>query len=307
MLKCPLVGPAGREFARLLADAGLAPPLPHPYAGELDMVDWWPEVCADRGLFLTNTFAFRPANNSIPSLCCGKKDLPSDYTLPPIGQGKYIRPEFLGELDRLGEELAAVKPNLVVPLGGTACWAVLQSRAIGSLRGTVAPSIHPPGLKCLPANHPSAILYNWSMRPVLLADLMKAKRECEFPDIRRPRRLITVRPTLHEICAWAAQPADYYAVDIETFRGQISRIGFARNVADALVIPFHDPSKPDWSYWPAARDELLAWKFVQCLLERDTPKIFQNGLFDLQYILRMGLRPRNCLHDTMILHHARYP
>jgi len=34
---------------------------------------------------------------------------------------------------------------------------------------------------------------------------------------------------------------------------------------------------------------------------------YQNGLYDLQYILRMGLRPANCQADTMLLHHSLFP
>ena len=43
------------------------------------------------------------------------------------------------------------------------------------------------------------------------------------------------------------------------------------------------------------------------LLESVIPKVFQNGLFDMQYLARMGLQVRNALHDTMLLHHVLYP
>jgi DNA polymerase I-like protein with 3'-5' exonuclease and polymerase domains len=43
------------------------------------------------------------------------------------------------------------------------------------------------------------------------------------------------------------------------------------------------------------------------LLESPVTKVFQNGLYDLQYIYQMGIRPRNCTEDTMLMHHALYP
>ena len=36
-------------------------------------------------------------------------------------------------------------------------------------------------------------------------------------------------------------------------------------------------------------------------------KIFQNGLFDLQYLAKYKLRIVNISDDTMLLHHALYP
>ena len=43
------------------------------------------------------------------------------------------------------------------------------------------------------------------------------------------------------------------------------------------------------------------------LLRNPSVKLFQNGVFDLSYLLRMGFVVNNCQHDTMLLHHALYP
>jgi hypothetical protein len=93
-------------------------------------------------------------------------------------------------------------------------------------------------------------------------------------------------------------------VDTETKRGQIRSIQFARSPWDAITIPF-------WvgvaSYWQTLEEELEAWNWVRTLLSDPCPKVFQNGLYDALYIMRMGLRINNFAEDTMLHHHSLYP
>ncbi len=63
----------------------------------------------------------------------------------------------------------------------------------------------------------------------------------------------------------------------------------------------------DKSFWRTTIEEIEAWKWVQRLLNLPSPKIFQNGLYDLQYLRRMKLSVTNSLEDTMLLHHAMHP
>ncbi len=284
----PFVGASGQELSRILIDAGLR----------------------RQDLLLTNVLAKRPPSNNIDLLCGPKKDAGFNYPLLPLRQGKYLLPEHLPELDRLGAELAFAPRTLCIALGATACWALLGRAAIGALRGVVAHGVGPAaGLKVLPTYHPAAVLRNWALRVVVLQDLLKAKREMEFPEIRRPQRQVLVDPTLAEIAEWTeeARHANYLAVDIETMHKTISCVGFARSRCDAICIPLYDGRYPGRNYWPTLDDELAAWEHIRILLELPMPKIFQNGMYDLAYLARMGLRPRNCLHDTMLLHHSMFP
>lgn len=136
---------------------------------------------------------------------------------------------------------------------------------------------------------------------------MKAKREAEFPEIRRPQRFILVRPSIPEMYAWwkeHGKHAKRIAFDIETIKGQIRNIGFAASRHHAINIPFIVNGS---SYWPTINSEYAAWMFVQMVLESDAIKIGQNTLYDIQYCWRMGLRIRNYREDTMLQHHALYP
>lgn len=287
LTKQPLIGSSGQELNRMLSEAGLQ----------------------RSHCFATNVFALRPTANNLELLCDSKKAVGGKlYTLPQIKQGKYVEPRFLPEVNRLAEELRTIDPNLVIALGGVATWALLQNPRIGTIRGTTAESVLVPGLKVLPTYHPSAVLRNWPLRTIVLADLLKAAREAEFPEIRRPQRFILVRPTLAEMWEWweeHGRNAPWIAIDIETTKGQIKNIGFATHRQHAINIPFIVKEK--FSYWPTLEEEHHAWSFVKMACESDPPKIGQNFLYDLQFIWRMGIRVKNYREDTMLLHHSLYP
>ena len=44
------------------------------------------------------------------------------------------------------------------------------------------------------------------------------------------------------------------------------------------------------------------------LIDPSIPKLFQNGLYDIAFLLRsVGIAVRGATHDTMLLHHALQP
>lgn len=283
----PFFGSSGQELDRMLEQAGI--------------------VRSD--CYLTNVLFTRPPQNKLDFFCVKKGDLPNAYPVPPISQGKYLHPAFIPEVERLHQELRTVKPNLIVALGNTACWAIIRQTKISALRGTVCES---PFGKVLPTYHPSAVLRDWSLRPIVVADLIKANRERAFPHIDRPQRFVIYNPTLDEIRDFVneVRSARELSVDIETRNRQITEIGFAPSKELSCVIPFvlpHPFGPRGWNYWPDTESEVQAWLFVQELLNLPAKKIFQNGLYDLQYIWRMGFNVQGLGEDTMLIQHALYP
>jgi uracil-DNA glycosylase len=315
----PFAGESGKELWRMLGQA--IPDVAAPLHSEVSALHKYGLAWVQRreawleaaGIGMTNVLALRPPGNKLEALCVGKKELAgASYDWPPIARGLYLRPEYLPELDRLFVEITNARPNLIVCLGNTACWALLRATNIGSIRGTVTMAqVGEDEWKALPTYHPAGVLRQWAWRPIVVADLIKAWREAQFPEVRRPARAITVNPSIEEVEAWtvsflATEPA-LLSCDIETGQGQIKCIGFAPSVKEALVVPFVDLTKPTGSYWPTLENEWRAWQCVKTLLESPVPKLWQNGVYDLQYIMRMGLRPRACAEDTMLLHHSLWP
>lgn len=292
LVKRPFQGYAGQELTMLLRQAGME----------------------RKDCFLTNVFAFQPPQKDIARLCAKKAECGKDYPFEHLGKkGQYLSPQYFPEIQRLREELESVEPNIVIALGAVACWALLGTNGLRSLRGTVAVSSLT-GQKVIPSYHPSTIFRSWQYRPILLADLMKAQRESEFPEIRRQERLVLADPTIAEIWDWIGanfnpQSAKefYCACDIETKGGLIEMIGFSASPTNAMVVPFYDKAKGG-NFWPSLELEKDARAAVAHLLHSSSiVKIFQNGLYDLQYLVKEGYRPKNCREDTMLFHHALYP
>lgn len=289
----PFVGASGYHLTLMLTEAGI-----------------------DRSqCFLTNVFNLRPKpSNDIKNLCASKKEVKNN--LPSLQQGKYVRDEFLPELQRLYDELEQVRPNIVIPLGGTAAWAMLGGGAISKVRGTVARS-NPmfkgkaENLKVLPTYHPAGILREWKNRHVTVLDLMKARRESEFPEIRRPEREVWVEPSLTDMETFYERylaTTPFIAFDIETAGDQITCIGFASSPRVALVVPFVDLRKPGGSYWSTHQEERAAWEFVKRVLQNQSRKFGQNTLYDINFLWKgYGITVNNYTDDTMLLHHALMP
>lgn len=315
LLKHPFVGTSGIELLRMLDEAGIITLT----RSDQDCINsYWryrdgnytklvwrahPEIV------LRNVFNLRPSGNKIEALCVPKKE---DTTgLPPFATGKYFKAEYLPHVEQLYSDLRELKPNLVLALGNTPCWALLRRTAITRIRGGVTASTVIPGLKVLPAIHPSAILRQWEHRHVTVLDLIKAKRELEFPEIRRPRREVWLEPSLDDLERFYEQHisgASFIAPDIETIGNAITCIGFSPRPDLSIVVPFYDSRRSDGNYWPSAAEERQAWEWVRRVLDHPAPKVFQNGLYDIHFLWRgYGIKVRNAGHDTMLLHHALQP
>ena len=280
----PFIGYSGQELDRMLGEAGIRR-----------------SEC-----YLTNVLQTRPPNNKIEAFCVKKKEC--GHSLPPMAQGRYLHPDLLPELERLKAEITEVRPNLIVALGNTALWATLGVSGIRRYRGAVGLSPYGFG-KILPTYHPAA-LRDWSIRPIIVADLMKAARESAFPEIRRPNRSIHINPTLEEVEQWStgllAAPPPLLSIDTETKQRLISCVSFSARIDHAFVIPFLCWRKPQHSYW-TLEEECIVRKLVGRVLASPIPKLFQNGLYDIQYLRRERYKLFNIVEDTMLLHHALYP
>jgi len=290
-MQSPFVGPTGYELWRMLSEANIKR-----------------SEC-----YVTNVFNLRPKpTNDIENLCCSPKPTITG-SLPALSRGKYLRPEFLPQVQRLYSDVQRVRPNIIIALGNTACWALLLTTGISKLRGAITVTAAPEanGTKILPTYHPSAVCREWSLRPVTVLDFCKARRESEYPEIRRPERTVYIEPSLSDM-EWFYDRhlvhCESISFDIETAGDQITCIGFAPNPETALVIPFCDPRKPGGSYWDNPQEEEEAWRFVRRVLAMPQPKSGQNGLYDITFLWRgYGITVTNYDEDTMLLHHALQP
>lgn len=305
LTKRPFIGPAGQEMRKMMKEAGLNPSL----------------------FSYTNVFNFRPEKNDIRTLCVPKLDAvkalasikvdhpevgdwPATYALAPLGgPGKYLHPQYLPELRRLYKELLPGW-DLIVPLGNVAIWAILGYTGITRVRGYLARSSIPPFSSVLPTFHPSAVLRNWALRSIVITDFIKVRRILEGEHQEKGKE-ITIEPGLDDIKNWfdATRPEEPLAVDIETkpSRRIITCIGFGTKTR-AISIPFSKNPTGSGNYWQTKEEEVCALKLVRHGLSLPNPKVWQNGMYDMQWIWRhLGFTPFGDQHDTMLIHHALQP
>lgn len=277
---------------------------------------------------LTNVIMERPPENNLAAFCIRKEELPDGYPvhLGPIVSGSggnfYLHPSRFQEGARLRAELAVANPNVVIALGATACWALLGRTDIGSIRGVIHRSVTSTPYKVIPTWHPAAVMRQYTWRPVAIQDMVKARAESASPDIRYDNAELWLAPTLDDLYEFERRfirPGQLHSVDIETAQGEITCIGFAPDPSRAIVVPFRtNPAKfrtngitiykPTASYWATPYEERAAWLWVKRLLECPAYEIVgQNWMYDLQYLMRYGIRPRNFTQDTMLMHHSLYP
>jgi len=316
-LQRPFVGSSGVELLRMLHEAGVI----ELSAGDRNRIDlyyrtgdpghldkiWLKHPEVER----TNVFNLHPPQNRLEHFCGGKADgIPGYGTLLP---SKYVRKDMETELTRLGDEVLALDPNLIVCLGNTPVWAFTGHTGVSKLRGTTSVSTHcVSGYKLLVAYHPAAVLRQYELRPTTIADLSKAVGESQSPALIRPPCEIWIEPDLDDIRTFIKdhiQAGSLIACDIETSGTTITCLGFAPRRDLAIVIPFLDPRRKDRSYWPSADAERECWELIRSVLEDSAiAKVFQNGLYDIAFLLRSyGIKVFGGLHDTMLLHHALQP
>lgn len=323
----PLIGASGIELLRMLGEAGVIDLSPV----DRDLISLYYRTNDNRRIIeiwshhpevhRTNVFNIHPPANDLGHFLGVKSDALPGYPMlkvnPQKGRpkptGSWVRGEFAGELERLGDELIDHNPNIVVCLGNVSLWALSGRTGVSKLRGTTLSSTHTvSGFKLLPTYHPAAILRNWDNRPVVIADLMKAHRESQFPEIRRPHREIWIEPTLEDIKRFIINHTcgcTLLSVDIETSGTRITCIGFAPGPGIAIVIPFDDTRKTNGNYWPSTADERACWDLVKAVLEDPKiPKLFQNGCYDIAFLWRsMRIKVLGATEDTMLCHHAIQP
>lgn len=269
--------------------------------------------------YVTNVLNLQPKgsfpDNDLRNVCGTKAEGTPGY--PPLSKSKYLLSAYQPELDRLFTEIKNEAPRLIIALGATAAWALLGSTGIKKIRGApsllgeTALSSVGSSIKVLPTYHPAAVMREWTLRPTVIADLFKAKREAEFPELRRPRRLIHIYPTIADLFDFERDyilPSPDLSLDIETIRDQITCVGVAPSDDRAMVVPFVDQMQPDGNYWRTKEEELIAWTCIIRWCRLDKRGLGQNHLYDIHRLWRgYGIPVLNAREDTMLLHHALQP
>lgn len=282
---CPFVGAAGDLLNALLKVAALDR-----------------EAC-----LVTNVFNLRPPGNDLELILATKKNAAPGWDIP-VRRGKYLGVDLLPELSRLYSELHEFQPELIIPLGGTALWAITGTTGIANRHGFLH-SWH--GIPTVPTYHPASILRKYSQFMPTANDIRRAVGFVKG-EIQREAFNYNAEPTVADLESYAESiiAGTILAVDIETkpkFRA-ITSIGLG-TIEFAVSIPFWDPKSPGQSYWASVEEEIRAREIIAKILEDPaTTKVLQHAAYDIPWLkVIWGIEVAGPVIDTRLEHFALFP
>lgn len=212
----------------------------------------------------------------------------------------------------LRSELDHHSANVIVCCGNAALAALTDFNSVAKYRGYVVASTKLSRTrKIIPTYSPaSTIRGTYVNRHMIVADLKKAKQECEFPELIRPERtLIYDYANVEEALQWLAmlEKEKELCFDIEVINYEVSCISFSPRPDLGIVIPIGNSDyRPEgWT----EDEELQLWRGIQRVLGNpESTKVVQNGIFDIHFLLtRCGVEVRGPIRDTMIGHSVMFP
>lgn len=258
--------------------------------------------------FRTNVCEYRPPGDDINEWISPNKKCPHEGWVQV--KDKWVHPLVAEGMSRLEKLLSQVQPKIILAVGGAALWALTGLSGIGKWRGS---RLSDPQIPCpiVPTWDPAAAVRSPELLPGMKSDLARLKAIHEGRQTPRLYKFV-VEPTFDETCSWLdillkdadAGPIDL-SVDIETRRGHIACIGFARNATEAICIPL---LRANGFYWTEGEEATILHKLWKVFHHPNLGFIGQNFSYDAQYIWRhWHILPKDgTVYDTMIGHHATF-
>lgn len=238
-----------------------------------------------------------PQHNNPNNFFHKKKDCPLDDAGNPRHKAGYLKSAYLPHYHKARE--VAATHNLVLAMGDLSLWC-LTGESLNDHRGTIL--YYDRGIRVIATHHPRALVKQQSLLPVVAMDMKKAWLESLKPRSVFPRRHIHIVESLGDMDAAVEDiyKAGEFAFDIETSNQQITMICFAPSPTKVYVLPiwFHSQD-----FWDEAT-ELQMWLRVQKLMASPLRKVAHNSVYDLTYLMEMGIKIRFPVEDTMLKSHS---
>jgi uracil-DNA glycosylase family 4 len=230
-------------------------------------------------------------------------------------RGKWtISPEGYEYISELGRELKALNLNVIVAFGNIALLALCNRVGITKWRGSVLESTLVPGLKVVPTFHPATFIppkFNFLNKPIICEDLMRAKYESQFKDIRRVSRSVHTRCDFNQTinylrnCYRVGKLGQIIGVDIEVINGEVDCIGVGWSPTESICIPFRFSGG---DYFTVEEELAIMRAIAYIIQDEDIQKAGASFIFDTQFLLhKYGIQPRGSLHCTQIAQKIAYP
>jgi len=203
------------------------------------------------------------------------------------------------------DEIATVKPKVIVPMGNPALRYFLGVVGVTTYAGHLHES-DKYGCKIIPLLHPAYILRVPEHTRMVIAHLRKIKSIAEGQQATSSVKYVTVR-TLNqaEILFKRLREVKIFSMDIETsgfdfLHDKILCIGFSWRNNTAVTLPLL--GKRFRQIWNDKELNYIMTNLKE-VLEGPAQKILQNGSFDYKFLRSYGIHLNNFDWDTMLMHH----
>ena len=242
-------------------------------------------------------------------------DHPLEHYINLDSRGRHtISSEGYEYIKELGDEIKSLNLNCIIAFGNIALLALCNRTGITKWRGSVLESTLVPGLKVIPTFHPATFIppkFNFLNKPVICEDLIKAKYESEFREIRRDPRSVYTNPDFNQAidclrhCYRVGRLGQIIGIDIEVINREVDCIGLAWSPTESICIPFRGPHG---DYFTVEEELQIMIGVAHILQSEDIQKAGASFIFDTQFLLRKyGIQPRGTLHCTQIAQKIAYP
>ncbi len=242
-------------------------------------------------------------------------DAPLKHYIDIDTRGKWtINSEGYEYIKELKEELEKLDLNCIVAFGNIALLALCNRVGITKWRGSVLESTLVPGLKVVPTFHPATFIppkFNFLNKPVICEDLILAKHESQFKEIRRQARDIIIKPSFNDAmyylkhCQSVGIQGSIIGIDIEVINGEVDCISFSYEPLRSMSIPLRHQYG---DYFNVEQELEIMRLIAEIIQDERISKCGANFIFDTQFLFRKyGIIPRGNIHCTQIAQKIAYP
>jgi len=186
--------------------------------------------------------------------------------------------------------------NLWVPTDDVALETLTTLRGISKWHLSLLEATWPRGRKVMPLLSPEAIFRSYGDLPFFIFGMSRIAEELGTPTLARLERRFHINPSFEQAVHFLAgcEGVEHLSVDIETREGQITCVGLAPSVTEAMSIP----TLPE--QWASPEQFFMLWQALKRVTESPALKVGQNFIYDASYFSAYGIAVRALWHDTML-------
>ena len=259
------------------------------------------------------TFAFEDEEYGILTSLLGKTGVPdgSFQFIPAIGGYNMREDDVTTEVmhvhrEKLLEDLEAIGPTLIIPLGNLAFKTLTKKSGVTNKRGKeFFVEIGGEPTPVVPTLHPFSLYSEPKLRRLFTQDVDNAYDKFIL-NVNKfdssPYELVDDIDRFEELIQ-ETRTHDAVAIDIETNGldyklGKIMTLGFSFGEKQGFVIPLYHAESEFLE-----QDINRIRKIVQGLIsDGNVVKIFHNSKFDVKFLMNWDITDFNNIEDTQIMH-----